>query len=119
VARESGLDVVVDVDPSARTLSMQDTALIYRTAQEGIRNVVKHAHAAKLTVRLAAVPGAMDLEVTDDGDGFSPDELKGRQQSGHVGLSLLQERVAEAGAAISIVSAPGKGTTIRLQLAKS
>ena len=37
-----------------RTLSMQDTALIYRTAQEGIRNVVKHAHASRLLVRLAA-----------------------------------------------------------------
>jgi two-component system, NarL family, sensor kinase len=119
VARDAGLEVVVDVDPSARTLSMRDTALIYRTAQEGIRNVVKHAHAAKLLVRLVPVAGSMDLEVTDDGAGFSPDELNGRQQSGHVGLSLLQERVAEAGAKLSIDSVPGHGTAIRMRVART
>ena len=52
--------------------------------------------------------------VIDDGRGFSPKELHSRQQDGHLGLSLLQERVAEAGATITIVSAPGGGTTIRL-----
>jgi two-component system NarL family sensor kinase len=119
VAREAGLEVVVDVDPAARTLSMQETALIYRTAQEGIRNVVKHAHAARLMVRLLPSPGAMNLEVTDDGEGFSPDDLRGRQQSGHVGLSLLQERVAEAGATLAIDSVPGRGTSIHMRLARA
>jgi two-component system, NarL family, sensor kinase len=119
VARENGLEVVVDVDPCARTLSMQDTALIYRTAQEGIRNVAKHAHATRLMVRLMPVPGAVELEVTDDGEGFSPDQLKGRQQSGHVGLSLLQERVAEAGATLTIRSMPGHGTSIRMRVARA
>jgi len=41
------------------------------------------------------------------------------RRKGHLGLSLLQERVAEAGATISIISAPGGGTSIRLQLARS
>ncbi len=119
VARDAGLEVVVDVDPSARMLSMQETALIYRTAQEGIRNVVKHAHATRLLVRLLPAAKGMDLEVTDDGDGFSPDQLKGRQQSGHVGLSLLQERVAEAGATLSIDSVPGHGTSIHMRVARA
>jgi len=57
--------------------------------------------------------------VIDDGRGFSPEDLRRRQQEGHLGLSLLQERVAEAGATISIISAPGGGTSIRLQLARS
>ncbi len=119
VARESGLEVVVDIDPAAKTLSMSDTALIYRTAQEGVRNVVKHSHATRLMVRLLQVPGAMSLEITDDGDGFSPDDLTGRQQAGHMGLSLLQERVADAGAALSIDSVPGRGTSIRLRVARA
>jgi two-component system NarL family sensor kinase len=119
VAREAGLEVVVDVDPAARMLSMQETALIYRTAQEAIRNVVKHARAARLMVRLMPSPGAMNLEVTDDGQGFSPDDLRGRQQSGHVGLSLLQERVAEAGATLTIDSVPGRGTSIHMRVARA
>ena len=119
VARENGFEVIVDVDPSAKALSMQDTALIYRAAQEGIRNVVKHSHAARLMVRLLQVPGAMILEIVDDGDGFSPDDLKGRQQAGHMGISLLQERVAEAGASLTIDSVPGRGTSIRLRVARA
>jgi signal transduction histidine kinase len=89
VARDGGLEVVVDVDPSARTLSMQDTALIYRTAQEGIRNVVKHAHATRLMVRLVPAPKAMDLEV------------------------------AEAGATLSIDSVPGRGTSIHMRVLRT
>jgi hypothetical protein len=59
------------------------------------------------------------LEVVDHGCGFSAEDLRRRQLNGHVGLSLLQEWVAKAGAALAIVSTPGRGTTVRLQLAKS
>jgi signal transduction histidine kinase len=118
VAREHGLRVVVDVDARARALPMDDTALIYRTAQESMRNVMKHAHASKLLVRLSPTPGGVTLEVIDDGNGFSPDELRRRRQDGHVGLTLLEERVAEGGATLGIQSAPGQGTTVRLRIAR-
>jgi signal transduction histidine kinase len=49
--------------------------------------------------------------------GFSTDDLRRRQQAGHVGLALLEERVADAGATIAINSSPGSGTSIRLFLA--
>jgi hypothetical protein len=68
---------------------------------------------------VAAEDGRLTLEVVDDGSGFSPEELRRRQQNGHVGLSLLQERVTEAGATMAIISAPGGGTTIRLQFARA
>jgi two-component system, NarL family, sensor kinase len=119
VARENGLAANLDVSSSAQSHPVDDIALVYRTAQESVRNVIKHARATTLTVRLGREEGRLTLEVIDDGCGFSPDDLRRRQQSGHMGISLLQERVAEAGAAITIVSAPGQGTTIRLQLAKS
>jgi two-component system, NarL family, sensor kinase len=120
VAREQGLLVEVDIDASARGLSMADNALIYRTAQESIRNVLKHANASKVLVRLrSAAGGGVTLEVIDDGSGFSTDDLKRRQQDGHVGLALLEERVADAGATLAIISAPGSGTSIRLLLARA
>jgi two-component system, NarL family, sensor kinase len=119
VGREHGLLVLVDVDASARGLSMDDNALIYRTAQESIRNVLKHANASKVLVRLRSVPHGVTLEVIDDGQGFSTDDLRRRQQDGHVGLALLEERVAEARATLAITSAPGSGTSIRLQLARA
>jgi two-component system NarL family sensor kinase len=118
LGREHGLQVIVEVDATARNLPMERTALIYRTAQESIRNVIKHAHATKVLVRVAPSAGGTTLEVVDDGQGFSPDELGRRQQAGHVGLSLLEERVADAGATIAFESAPGRGTSIRLFLAR-
>jgi two-component system NarL family sensor kinase len=119
VAEERGLGARLDVSSSARSHPHDDTALVYRTAQESVRNVIKHAGANTLTVRLSREQGRLTLDVIDDGCGFSTEDLSRRQQNGHVGLSLLQERVAEAGATISIVSAPGNGTSIRLQLANS
>ena len=118
LGREHGLEVIVEVDAAVRHFPMERTALIYRTAQESIRNVIKHAQAAKVLVRVRAGAGGVTLEVVDDGRGFSIDELRRRQQAGHVGLSLLEERVADAGATIVIESAPGRGTSIRLSLAR-
>ena len=97
---------------------VDDIGLVYRTAQESVRNVLKHAQAANVTIRLSKQQGRLTLEVIDDGCGFTPDDLWRRQQNGHVGLSLLQERVAKAGATISITSDPGRGTAVRLQLAQ-
>jgi hypothetical protein len=54
-----------------------------------------------------------------DGLGFSTDDLRRRQQDGHVGLALLEERVADAEATFAITSAPGSGTSIRLLLARA
>ncbi len=119
VAREHGMTADVDLAISAGGQPLDDIALIYRTAQEAIRNVVKHAGAKHVSIRLSRSQGMVTLVITDDGCGFTPDDLKRRRQNGHVGLSLLEERVAEAGAKIEIHSDPGHGTSVRLQLARS
>jgi signal transduction histidine kinase len=119
VAQEHGLVARVEANTSSVSHPADDLPLIYRTAQESVRNVLKHAGASSVMIRLTREDGRLTLEVVDDGSGFSPEELRRRQQNGHVGLSLLHERVAEAGATMAITSAPGAGTTIRLQLARS
>jgi two-component system NarL family sensor kinase len=111
VAQEHGLAAKLETSASAASHPVDDIALIYRTAQESVRNVIKHARATRLVIRLHREQGRLTLEVIDDGCGFTPDDLRRRQLNGHVGLSLLQERVAEAGATVTIVSAPGGGTT--------
>ena len=59
---------------------------------------------------------ATRLEVTDDGQGFSPEEREHRREQGHVGLSLLEELAARSGAELDVRSAPGAGTTFALEL---
>jgi len=119
VAQEHGVAARLQTKASAESHPADDIGLVYRTAQESVLNVIKHAQARTVTISLTREDSRLTLVVIDDGRGFSPEDLHSRQQDGHLGLSLLQERVAEAGATITIVSAPGGGTTIRLQLARS
>jgi signal transduction histidine kinase len=81
---------------------------IARIAQESLHNVIKHARATHVTVRLTADGAKLGLEVQDDGSGFDPDGTF----AGHLGLRSMRERVAKFGGTIDIDSAPGSGTRI-------
>ena len=97
-------------------ISLPRMALIHRMAQEALRNVVKHSHAQHAQVRVERSNGTALLRVTDDGTGFSTDDLKRRRSEGHVGLGLLAGTVRDAGATLHVNSVPGSGTTVRLEV---
>ncbi len=86
---------------------------IYRIAQEAITNVVSHAHAKNLTVKLESAPGKLILVIHDDGVGFDIEKVN---KSSQFGLTGMQERVQLAGGDLNIISKPGHGTTIQLTL---
>ncbi len=109
----AGLDVDVQVDPELPLDAAADQ-LIYRGAQEALRNVVAHAHATRATLAVTADEGGALLVASDDGIGFSQDDVTRRRGEGHVGLGLLKELVRDAGGALEIESHPGVGTTVRL-----
>ena len=113
-------DVAITVEADCdRELASGAQEQVSRIAREAIANAARHGRAKHVVVSLRRADTGVTLRVVDDGCGFSAEDLRRRQLNGHVGLSLLQERVAEAGATIAIISAPGSGTSIRLQLAKS
>jgi signal transduction histidine kinase len=92
-----------------------DEALtLYRVAQEALRNVVKHAEAGEVTVRL--IKGYPDLMLTieDDGRGFTPGGSETRGKG--LGLINMRERVEGMGGRFRIMSAPGRGTKIRASI---
>ena len=105
------LDVPADVG-----LNDSTTALLYRVAQEALRNVGSHAHAARVEVRLRRWDGRVRLEVEDNGRGFSDRDLEQRRGEGHVGLSLLRDLLADAGGSLSLVSRPGQGTSLAAEV---
>jgi two-component system NarL family sensor kinase len=85
-------------------------ALVYRTAQEALRNVVAHAEADNVTVTLRRDGDACTLEIVDDGLGFQePDDDRP-----HLGLRLLADLARELGGQLSVQSTPGRGTRVRL-----
>jgi signal transduction histidine kinase len=84
---------------------------LYRVAQEALNNVAKHAAASKVTITVDQQPGRVDLWIQDDGKGFDAQ----RVTADHLGLGIMRERVAAIGGTLSVESAPGAGTCIRVQ----
>lgn len=85
---------------------------VYRVVQEALGNVVRHANASTVRVRLglpATGTRRFELEISDDGIGF---EI-GVSRPGHLGLTTMSERTATHGGTLEVNSVPGSGTTIR------
>jgi len=110
-----GVETAVDIDDTAAPTPEAQT-LLYRVAQEAVRNVAAHAQATRLSVSLARDNGCARLIVVDDGRGFSADRLEQRREEGHVGLTLLTGLVAEAGGRLVVDSAPGRGTRLQAEV---
>jgi two-component system, NarL family, sensor kinase len=110
-----GIDVEIDVSPGLR-LSPEIEALLFRSCQELLRNVLTHSGARKVDVKVSRLEESVELVVADDGRGFSPEEVVRRQGHGHFGLRLIADLVAEAGGMIEVRSEPDEGTSFRLEV---
>lgn len=111
----AGLTVDVEADPIDAVLSPQAELVLYRIVQEALSNVVRHAGARSVRVRIARGESAVVAEVTDDGRGFLVGEELHRPGRG-LGLFGMQERAAYVGGSVDIQSRPGEGTTVRVTM---
>lgn len=90
--------------------------LLFSAARELLSNVVRHAGAARVTVRLREAGGELELAVEDDGRGFPPERLAEQLADGHVGLASQRVRIEAAGGSMYVASAPGEGTRVAIRL---
>jgi signal transduction histidine kinase len=111
ISRRCGIDVELMVDGDIDDLSDRYQTCVYRVIQEALTNCVRHAKAQRVTVRMTPVPQGLEIAVADDGCGFDP----AARRDG-LGLRGMDERVKEVAGALTIRSAPGKGTTLVIQL---
>ncbi len=95
-------------------LGAEIDAVVYRVAQEALHNALRHSGAREVRVTLCRDPGSVVLEVGDDGPGFSPDAPGARP--GGLGLVSMRDRASSVGATLTVSSAPGTGTTVRLSV---
>jgi signal transduction histidine kinase len=87
--------------------------MLYRIAQEGLTNVVKHARASHVSLLLERRGGNLSIILEDDGDGFDLEEvLVARDKARRLGLRGMRERVARLGGSLEIESSPGVGTCL-------
>jgi signal transduction histidine kinase len=114
-AGERGLRTELTM-PSSLPMNSEAERLIYRTAQEAVRNVVAHAEASRVEVSLQPVKSTAVLIVRDDGRGFNPDWNGPGEPKGHLGLRLLRDLAREAGGQLDVSSKEGSGTAVRLQV---
>jgi two-component system NarL family sensor kinase len=113
--RSRGLAVAVEVTDEPG-LDLATQRLIYRVTQEILANVARHAAALNVTVRLTISSDGVVLDIADDGTGFDPTAAMARPADGHFGLRVLGDLAADAGAELTLATAPGAGTRWRLRL---
>jgi len=92
-------------------LGAQRETAIYRVAQEALHNALRHSGASAVYVSLTTRRHRVILEVADHGRGFTPGD-----PPGGLGLASMRERAASAGGTLTVRSAPGEGTLVRLEL---
>jgi len=104
-------EVHMDLDPDAGAgLGYVEERLVYRVAHECLLNAMRHAQARSVTVSVRREEGATVLEVSDDGVGFEPAQVRANPAHGHFGLRVLGDLARDAGADLRVASAPGQGT---------
>lgn len=86
---------------------------LYRIAQEALNNALKHAAPTAVVVHIRVEGRTVSLEVRDDGRGFDPQAVGDK---GGMGLTNMRQRAERLGGSFSLVSAPGEGATVRVEL---
>lgn len=114
IAAKSGLTVATDLPDLRVPISHAQATALVRIAQEALQNVVKHAHADAVSVRLAVDGERITFQVADNGRGFAPPGEGAAGSPAHFGLVGMAERAAMNGADLSVDSQVGRGTTVTL-----
>lgn len=112
-AKRTGLKITVDCSTGPRLLPETET-VIYRSVQEALTNVAKHARATRVWITLRRDDEQVHCTVRDDGDGFDASTVRVRKRGGGIGLLSIEERVAEMDGKLTITSAPGQGTALSI-----
>ena len=111
----SGIDVHLDVEGADR-LPPSVAALLFRTAQEVVRNVIAHSRARSAVIAVRYENDMARLVIDDDGRGFDDVELDERSSDGHFGLRSIGDLLAGAGGGLAVRAAPGQGTRVEAEV---
>jgi signal transduction histidine kinase len=110
-----GVRATVEIDPD-ETFGPDVDALLYRAAQEAVRNVEEHAGASVVGIAVTRADGTARLEVSDDGRGIDDARVEQARREGHVGLSILEDVVANGGGRLTVEPRSPTGTVVRVEV---
>jgi two-component system sensor histidine kinase UhpB len=111
-ARSVGYRASFDIGRVPGPLPVAVEAACFRTLQEALTNIARHAHATRVTVSLARRDQELVLSIGDDGVGFDSRRLRRRRHGASLGLVGITERVALVGGSVDVASRAGSGTML-------
>jgi signal transduction histidine kinase len=116
VARGSGIEISAIVDDVDEVFTEELRINFYRIVQEGLQNIVKHAHATEATVRIEHRGDRVVLTIEDNGQGL-PSGIRSKNPArGGFGLTGMAERAALLGGFLKVHSEPGRGTIVNMEI---
>lgn len=112
-AAKAGIDARLQLSGDVDSFREDEQLVVYRVVQESLSNAARHAgaHHITVTVRRKGARGA--VRISDDGCGIDPQAVRGH------GLAGMRERARQAGGSLDVLSTPGGGTTIELELGRT
>ena len=106
----------VDISTFFNTFNHEEEQMIYRITQEALENIVQHANASTVWLKLGLESNGYVLNIRDDGSGF--DAMSNTKLNDRLGIKGMQERAEMLNASLEIDSQPGKGTLLKLKMRK-
>ncbi len=113
---ERKLGIEIKASRSIATLDDAGKTVLFRVAQEALSNVARHAQATKVKVTILEIPGAIRMEISDNGRAFHVERILLAKNPKRLGLIGMKERLEMVGGSLVIESAPGRGTTVRAEI---
>ncbi|MBM4446863.1 MAG: PAS domain S-box protein [Chloroflexi bacterium] len=118
VGKRSGINVKFSIHGVSRRFSSEVELVLFRVAQEALRNALRHAQATSAVVAVEFGDGKIRITVKDNGKGFDLPETTGDLvKQGRLGLAGMQERIQLVGGSLRIKSRSGKGTAVVIEAA--
>jgi PAS domain S-box-containing protein len=115
-SKRTGIHVALETVAGVDRLNSVLRTVLYRVAQSALANVAQHAQASRVEVRIEKLPGAVQMEIKDNGRSFAVEQVLHAKKNKRLGLLGMRERVEMVGGSFVVESAPGQGTTIRARI---
>jgi signal transduction histidine kinase len=116
-SERSGIRVQLSAPAALPPLSEKAELAIFRALQEALSNVLRHAEAESVAIRISVNGGGMLLEVRDDGRGPTVEATQeGLERTGHMGLAGMRERIGALGGTVRFQGRPGAGATLEVRV---
>ena len=113
IGKRKGIRIEITASGGVEALEDAGRIVLFRVAQEALTNVARHAHASLVKISLSEIPGAIRMEIVDNGKSFHVEKTVSRKNPKRLGLVGMRERVETVGGTLTIGSERGKGTTVR------